>query len=175
MGANHIEIGGQKFEKYVSGKLLDRKNVDEQGATLESLEREGAEDPFDGDYRGTEQNDFWVFFAKVVGVGKEGNAQGLGGVGVVRAGVGEYGVALADECSCQELPEVSEANDGNLEMLAGVEMSSGELGFIVKRLSSVEGSYVEFSTTARREDGSLVVESDRVAQRAERERSFGPY
>jgi hypothetical protein len=45
---------------------LDGKNVDEQCATLESVEGEGGEDPLGGNYGGAEENDLRVFFAEVV-------------------------------------------------------------------------------------------------------------
>lgn len=125
-----------------------------------------------GNYGGAEENDFWVFLTEVMGVGEEGNADGLGGVGVVGARVGEDGVALADEGFGQELPEVAEADDGDFEVLVALEMGGRQLRFVVVGLGGVEGSHPESAAPKREGGGGF--ERQRVVQRAERgERGFG--
>lgn len=114
-----------------------------------------------------------MFLAEVVGVGVEGDAEGLGGVGVVGARVGEDSVALADQGFGQELPEVAEADDGDFEVMGALEMGGRHLRFVVVGLSGVEGSHAEGSAAPDRE-GSGGFGRQRVLQRAERgERGFG--
>lgn len=89
------------------------------------MEREGEKDSLGGNNGGREKNDFRVFFAEVVGVEEEGDSEGFGDLGVVGARVGEDGVALADEGFGEELTEVAEADYGDFEGPAGVEVSGG--------------------------------------------------
>lgn len=60
-----------------------------------------------------------MFFAEVVWVGEERDAEFLGGVGVVRSRLGEDGVALRDEGFGEELAVVAEADDGDFEVVRG--------------------------------------------------------
>ena len=56
-----------------------------------------------------------MFLAEIMRVVEEGNAELRGGVGVVRARVGEDGVALADEGFGEKLGDVAEPNNGDFE------------------------------------------------------------
>ena len=58
---------------------------------------------------------------------------------MVGAREGEDLVALPDEGLCQELPEVSEPDDGDLELRRSPVELGVELGLVVVRLSRVEG------------------------------------
>lgn len=136
---NDVEISRQEFEEEVFGEFLDGENVDEQCAALQALKGERKKHFLGGDYGGTEENDFWVFLEEVVGVGEEGDAQFASGEGVVGAGVGEDGVALAEEGGGEELAEVAEADDGDLELLGVVELE-GEFGLVVEVLSCIDGA-----------------------------------
>lgn len=80
-----------------------------------------------------------MFLAEIVGVWEEGDAELLGREGVVGAGVGQDGVALADEGLGQELPEVAEAHDGDLQLLGVVELL-GHSGLVVEGLGHVDGA-----------------------------------
>lgn len=58
---------------------------------------------------------------------------------MVGTGIGQYGVALPDESFGKELAEITEPNDGNLER-RGLREAAGESGFVIVRLSCVEGT-----------------------------------
>lgn len=88
MRADDVEIGGQHFEEEALRKLLDGEHVDEQCAPLQPLERQREEDLLGGDYRGAEEDYFWMLLAEIVGVWEERDAEILSGVGVVGAGMG---------------------------------------------------------------------------------------
>ena len=66
----------------------------------------------------------------------------------------EDGVALADQGFGQELPEVTEANDSDFEVLAALEMDDRQLRFVVERLGGVESLQAEGSAAPKREGGS---------------------
>ena len=85
-----------------------------------------------------------MFFAEVVGVLEEGDAELLGRERVVGAGVGQDGVALPDEGLGQELPEVAEAHDGDLQLLGVVELL-GHSRLVVEWLGRVDGANTEGS------------------------------
>lgn len=55
-------------------------------------------------------------------VREESDAESVGRVGVVGAGVGQDGVALSDEGVGQELTEVAEAHYGDLQFVGFVEL-----------------------------------------------------
>lgn len=80
-----------------------------------------------------------MLLAEVVGVEEEGDAELAGGGGVIRAGVGEEGVALLNHCFGEELAEVSESDDGDFELGGGGE-AFGEVGLVVVGLGGVEGA-----------------------------------
>ncbi|PON68559.1 hypothetical protein PanWU01x14_095300 [Parasponia andersonii] len=133
-----IELIREGIEQQVLGELLHGEDIDDQRAPLESLEREPLEDELGGDDGGAEDDNFRVLFAEVVGVGEEGDAQGSGGGGLVGSGVSEDGVPMADEGLGEELAEVTEPDDGDLE-LGGVAVVGGEFGLVVVELGCVEG------------------------------------
>lgn len=120
IGAEHgvrtenVEIGGKHVEQELFGKLLDRKDVDEQCARLQTLQRKSEEHVPGGKDGATEQNDFGAFVAEVVGFFEERYAEFECDVGVVGAGMGQDGVALSNQGSGQELPKFAEAYDANL-------------------------------------------------------------
>lgn len=140
--AENVEVGGKRVEEEGFGKLLDGENVDEERAALEALEREREEHALRGDYGGAEEDHLGVLLAEVVRVREKRDAQLLGRAGVVGAGVGQHGVALADEGLGQELPEVAEAHDGDLELLRVVELL-GHSGLVVEGLGRVHGANAE--------------------------------
>lgn len=95
VSADQIEVGRKRIQEQSFGEFLDGEDVGEERAAAEALDGEGGEDGGGGDDGGAEEDDVGVLLAEVVGVGEEGDAEFGGGGGVVGAGVGEDGVALA--------------------------------------------------------------------------------
>lgn len=58
---------------------------------------------------------------------------------MVGPGIRQHGVALPDESFGKELAEITEPDNGNLE-LCGLREAAGELVFVIIRLSCVEGA-----------------------------------
>lgn len=75
MGTQNVEFRREELKEQAFRELLDRENVDEKSAPFETLDRQGAENGFGGEYGSAEEDDIGMLFAEVVGVGEEGNAQ----------------------------------------------------------------------------------------------------
>lgn len=116
MGAEDVEFGREEAEEEVLGEFLDGQDIDKEGIAPEALKWEGFEDRFGGGDGSAEDDDIWVLLAEVIRIGEERDAKVAGHGGVVRAGVGEDGVALPNHGFGEELAEVSESNDGNFEL-----------------------------------------------------------
>lgn len=152
MRANYIEIGRQKPNEQRFRELFYRQDVDDQRAPLQSLQRQHLYDLLQRNDGGAEQDDVRVLLAQVVRLAEERDAELAGGIGVVGSRVDEDGVALAREGLGQELPEVAEADDGDLELAARFG-AGGELGLAVERPGAVDGLDAEAAAVAAAEAG----------------------
>lgn len=105
MGAEDVEVAGQVFEEEISVEFLDGEDVDEQAVSQEPLKRHRFDELLRGEDRAAEDDDLRVLLAEVVDVGDEGGAEGLGRRGVVRAGVGQSGVACRMKARARNWPK----------------------------------------------------------------------
>lgn len=150
MCTEEVKVVRQDIKQQILRKLFDREHIHNQCAALQSLKGKGFKEVFGGDYGSTEQNNFWVFFAEVMWVIKEGDTQLASSSGVVGSGMGEYGMSLPNECPGEKLTVVAEPNNSNFE-LAGVVKIGGDFGLVVVRLSSVDGSDFQATVVAEGE------------------------
>lgn len=78
-----------------------------------------------------------MLFAEIVNIGEEGGAYELGDGKVVRSRVRINRVALGDELLGDELAEVSEPDDGDLQ-LSGLTETVDEVRFVIVGLRGVD-------------------------------------
>ncbi|KAL5706956.1 hypothetical protein ACHQM5_025061 [Ranunculus cassubicifolius] len=73
MSTQYIKFRRQNFKEKTPGKLLNRKNINKQRASPQSLNRKRPKNRISRKNRSTEKNHLRMLFTEIIGICEEGN------------------------------------------------------------------------------------------------------